>query len=190
MTKCIAHVTIKEKGDINMKKIIALFISCLILAGCTAAPTKTTNPAETTLPQTEPQQTEYPTESQIPEKQTIPVNIYTPDENAENFNTIPTVADISSVEVILDLLIEHSMLNEGIELNHAELVGTQLNLDFNQAFLDQLCSYGTAGERMMIGCVVNTVLSVYEAETVYITVNGEIMETGHVLYDFPIEFVE
>ena len=88
------------------------------------------------------------------------------------------------------MLIQSSMLNEGIALNSAELVGSQLNLDFNQAFLDQLSTYGTAGERMMIGCVVNTYLTFYDAETVYLTVNGEIMESGHVIYDFPMVFFE
>jgi spore germination protein GerM len=118
----------------------------------------------------------------------IPLNIFVPDDNAESFSTIPTVIDLLDANLILSLLTEYSMLDEGIMLNSIELTGTQLNLDFNQAFLDQLCTYGTAGERMMIGCVVNTFLSAYDAETVYITVNGEIMESGHVIYDFPLEF--
>jgi spore germination protein GerM len=118
----------------------------------------------------------------------IPLNIFVPDDNAESFSTIPTVIDLLDANLILSLLTEYSMLDEGIMLNSIELTGTQLNLDFNQAFLDQLCTYGTTGERMMIGCVVNTFLSAYDAETVYITVNGEIMESGHVIYDFPLEF--
>ena len=72
----------------------------------------------------------------------------------------------------------------------AELVDTQLTLDFNQAFADQLKTYGTSGERMMIGCVVNTFLRAYDAQTVYITIDGGILESGHVIYDFPIGFME
>lgn len=125
-----------------------------------------------------------------PAIQEIPVNIFVPDENAENFHTIPTVIPEQDADQIVALLIEQSVLDEGITLNSIELSGTQLNLDFNQAFLDQLYTYGTAGERMMIGCVVNTFLSAYNAETVYITVNGETMESGHVIYDFPMEFFE
>lgn len=125
-----------------------------------------------------------------PAIQEIPVNIFVPDENAENFNTIPTVIYEQDADQIITLLIEQSMLEDGIALNTIELNGTQLNLDFNQRFLDQLNSCGTSGERMLIGTVVNTFLSVYEAETVYITVDGEIMESGHVIYDFPIGFIE
>ena len=168
-----------------MKKIIILLLlSCLMLAGCTAAPAETTVPPESTTEPVTTEQTTSPTEV------SLPLNIFVPDENAESFYTIPTIIDVLDAELILKMLIDNSILNEDIALNSAELVDSQLNLDFNQAFLDQLLTYGTAGERMMTGCVVNTYLSIYEAETVYITVNGEIMESGHVIYDFPMKFFE
>ena len=166
-----------------MKKIIAVILFCLIFTGCTAqtqppstAPYETAEPENTLTLETTPIQ--------------IPVNIFVPDENAENFHTIPTVISTADAEEIVTLLIEHSMLNTDISLNSAEIVGNQLNLDFNKAFSDQLNTYGTSGERMMIGCVVNTFLSVYDVETIYITVEGQIMESGHVIYDFPMGFIE
>ena len=170
-----------------MKIISVLILCCLLLTGCSApstAQTQTTAPTQTEMnvPESTPE-----TETPILE---IPVNIFVPDENAENFYTIPTVIPEEDANLVVALLIEHSILNEGIVLNHINLDGAQINLDFNQTFLDQLCTYGTAGERMMIGCVVNTFLSFYEADTVYITVNGEIMESGHVIYDFPMSFIE
>ena len=173
-----------------MIKFISLLLCCMLFYGCTATPAETTTPPETTTsPEiTSTLETAEPTTT--PTEVSLPMNIYIPDENAENFNTIPTTIDEVDADLILEMLIENRMLNEGIELNSVELVDSQLNLDFNQAFLDQLLTYGTAGERMMIGCVVNTYLSAYDAETVYITVNGEIMESGHVVYDFPMEFFE
>ena len=167
-----------------MRKIIVLLLCCLPLTSCVAKPAETTISPETTTEPVIIDQTTSPTEI------SFPLNIFVPDENAENFNTIPTTIDALDAELILEMLIQSSMLNEGIALNSAELVGSQLNLDFNQAFLDQLSTYGTAGERMMIGCVVNTYLTFYDAETVYLTVNGEIMESGHVIYDFPMVFFE
>ena len=173
-----------------MRKIISLLLCSLLLTGCSAAPAETTTPPEiTTSPETT-STLETAEPSTVPTEVSLPLNIYVPDENAENFNTIPTTIDALDAEIILEMLIENRMLNEDIELNSVELVDSQLKLDFNQAFLDQLLTYGTAGERMMIGCVVNTYLSAYDAETVYITVNGKIMESGHVVYDFPMEFFE
>lgn len=173
-----------------MKKYISLVLCCLMLTGCTSQPTETTVPVETTAPMETTHAPEITDPATPPTEASIPLNIYVPDENAENFNTIPTTIDALDAEIILEMLIENSMLHEDIALNSEELVDSQLNLDFNQAFLDQLLTYGTAGERMMIGCVVNTYLSAYDAETVYITVNGEIMESGHVVYDFPMELFE
>ena len=178
------------KGGKHMIKFISLLLCSLLITGCRSAPAETTTPPEiTTSPETTSTlETAEPTTA--PTEVSLPMNIYIPDENAENFNTFPTTIDTLDADMILEMLIENSILNEDIQLNSAELLDSQLNLDFNQAFLDQLMTYGTAGERMMIGCVVNTYLSIYEAETVYITVNGEIMESGHVVYDFPMEFFE
>ena len=168
-----------------MKKWISYILCILLLTGCTA------NHPETSAP-TVPEIAEL--ESSLPETETnrqeIPLNIFIPNENADGFETIPTVIDTADAQTVLNMLIEHSMLNADIALNAAERIDRQLNLDFNQAFSNQLCSYGTAGERMMMGCVVNTFLSVYDVDCVYITVDGKILESGHVIYDFPMEYFE
>lgn len=176
-----------------MKKWPAILLVCLLLTGCATHPAESTEPTtaqtepETIAPATEPETTP---ETTAPAATEIPLNIFVPNENADGFETIPTVLDTADGDAVLAQLIEHSMLNEDITLNSIVLDGRQLNLDFNQAFADQLLSCGTAGERMLMGCVVNTYLSVFDADSVYITVNGEILESGHVVYDFPMEFFE
>ena len=42
----------------------------------------------------------------------------------------------------------------------------------------------------MMGSVVNTLLAAYAAQSVCISCEGEIMETGHSIYDFPLSFYE
>ena len=39
---------------------------------------------------------------------------------------------------------------------------------------------------MVVGSVVNTFLDAFQAESVYFTVDGQILESGHVIYDFAI----
>ena len=43
---------------------------------------------------------------------------------------------------------------------------------------------------MITGSVVNTYITAFQAESVYFTINGNILESGHVVYDFPLTFTE
>lgn len=175
-----------------MKKIIALLLSCLLLTACSSKPAETTLPSKTAAP------SEIVTENQDAMTEGVgyilnvhaPASYYFEEADPSTFATVPITIDELDANLILDMLKEYSALNDDIQLNRLEIEGSQLNLDFNQAFLDQLLTYGTTGEKTFIGSVVNTFLSVYKADTVYITVNGEIMESGHVVYDFPMEFFE
>ena len=90
----------------------------------------------------------------------------------------------------MDALIASGVLNEDIAVNSVELDGRLLKLDLNSVFADLINQQGTTGERMVIGSLVNTYLSAYQAETVLITVDGKILESGHVIYDFPMGYFE
>ena len=163
-----------------MKKLFALALCCLILAGCAFQQTPREDESGTVIPSgavdTLPPQ--------------IPLSIYVPGENAENFEILDYTISELEPYFIVAILVDEGVLSPEVMLWQAEFAGTQLNLDFNQAFADQLNTYGTSGERMMMGCVVNTFLRAYDMETVYITVEGEILESGHVIYDFPMGFFE
>ena len=160
-----------------MKKLVALVLCCLLLAGCGLSvqdqPTQPTQPS---------QPVEDPT--------TDPVTffLYSPNENVDGFEKRDVTIETLDAQKILDLLIAEGVLNADIALNSAQLQADQLLLDFNTAYFDQLVTYGTSGELMMMGSVVNTYLDAYDAQSVVITADGEIMESGHVVYDFPLEF--
>lgn len=189
-----------------MKRILALILCCMMLAGCSSeapAPTQapTQQPTEFTQPPTQqptestsaPQETTAPTEeapSETAPDPTVNYRLYLPDENAENF----VVKDIQTGHItadgILGELQANGVLPESVIINAFGADGNQLNIDFNSAFGDLVSSMGTSGERMIIGSVVNTYLNAFQAESVFFTVEGEILESGHVVYDFPITFVE
>jgi len=42
----------------------------------------------------------------------------------------------------------------------------------------------------MMGSLTNTVLDAYDADSLVLTVDGEVLETGHSIYDFELSFHE
>lgn len=187
-----------------MKKILSLLLCCLMLSGCTAqkdAPVASdTEPPVITqsAPVTEPGVLETAAaETTVPDvtvSETAPperfITLYAPNEDATGFVYTSWEVPELSAEVICGALIEAGVLKEDAAFNSITLDNSQVNLDVNEAFGRQLMSYGTTGEYMMVGSVVNTLLAAYAADTVFITCEGQIIESGHVIYDFPLEFYE
>ena len=189
-----------------MKKILCTLLVCVILVGlvaCNKAPTKKepighsnemnhpTVPTPIEKDETEPPEettsvpVEDPTES-IP--QLLSYDIYVPNENANGF----VVESISTEEIseatVLAELKKHNVLTEDVSINSFNVENNLITIDFNQAFADIVCSMGTSGEMMVLGSVVNTFLDAFQAESVYFTVDGEILESGHAIYDFAMSF--
>lgn len=178
-----------------MKRIISLLLVCFMLVGCGAntpdptetepAPTATVTEAPTQV-QTEPTvATEAPTVPPV-----VTYTVYMPNENADGFDWVLVETTQITADGVLAELQARGVLPETVIVNAFGAEGDQLNIDFNQAFADLVCSMGTSGELMIVGSVVNTYLSAFQAESVYFTVDGEILESGHVVYDFPITFTE
>lgn len=61
--------------------------------------------------------------------------------------------------------------------------GEQLQLDVNRSFGEWLRSFGTAGEQEIMSCVVNTYLDAYGAQSIKITEEGQILNSGHMSYE-------
>ena len=169
-----------------MRKILAILLCCLLLTACAqtdAAPTAaSTEPPVTGAPTLTP--TDVPTEAAMQS-----FTLYCGDENAEHFLSEEVRVVQISEAVVMEHLIASGVLPEGAAANSLTTDGTQLHLDLHDAFRKYLLTMGTAGEHILIGSVVNTFLSAYKAECVMLTVDGEILESGHVVYDFPIEFI-
>ena len=176
-----------------MRKILVLLLCSLMLSGCAGRPAEaaiSTDPSQifTSIAASAETEIHIPTELvQTENAEIIHITVYVPDENAEGFNI--TIMEGEKL-TFLEAMIEAGVLNEAVEINTITREDTHLTIDFNGAFRDLVCTMGTSGERMIIGSVVNSLITNYQVETVSITVDGDTWESGHVIYDFPMGFFE
>ena len=122
----------------------------------------------------------------------VELTVYSMNDNIDGYKeTIVEVSEIT-LKVLLEQLTLANVLNEGTEINSfsKESVDSQvvLTIDFNDEFGNKIYSMGSSGEFLTVGSVVNTFLKAYEADVFRFTVNGEVFESGHVIYDEPLTF--
>lgn len=169
-----------------MKRILPMLLCCLLVCGCTAADPVPTQTSPTAPP---PEITPVITEAPVTEPPGLVFTLYRGNENADGFVSEEVTVTEITYETVLEKLIDASVMPDTVTINSFSAEGNQLNIDFNQSFYDYLCTMGTSGELILIGSVVNTFLSAFQADSVFLTSDGEIMESGHVIYDFPIEYI-
>ena len=109
----------------------------------------------------------------------VKVLVYYPNENADGTDTEEMECKELSAENIWSLLKEKGVVAENAEINSFREMDKALELDVNEAFGEQLRSYGTAGETMLMESVVNTFLDAYGCESILITENGGTLISGH-----------
>ena len=172
-----------------MKNLVFLMIFCLLLAGC--APSR---PVEQAAPTTAAQEETTSAPAQMS------ITLYLPNDNADGFVTrevtLPREApgDITEqliqmdalAEDILEQLVQAGALPEGVRV----LSMDNGVLDLNSAFLSFLNTMGTSGEYVVMGSVVNTYLTAFGLDRITITVEGNVPETGHSIYDQPLRMYE
>lgn len=61
-------------------------------------------------------------------------------------------------------------------------------LDLSPEFGQAMANTGTTGEYLMMGAVVNTFLTNFSLKQIMVTSEGKVIETGHSVYDEPLEF--
>ena len=189
-----------------MKKILSVIL-CLALILSLCACGKKTPPPTTPVPddveapvlpvpedspEPVPEVSEEPAVSEEPVAPSgISVTLYKGDDNAEN--VIPVECEIAgqSPQAIADKLVELGVFSAPVTANSFTVDNSNvIHLDMGQDFASLIFSSGTAGEHIMVGSLVNSFISVYEADAVLITVDGKPFESGHAIYDFALSFFE
>ena len=128
----------------------------------------------------------------------ISIRIYHSDDMAENicFNT--TMTRGGTPEILVMNLAAYGMLPDAVTVQdfsietevEKETTETRLQLDLSADFADYLSSMGTSGEMMVMGSLVNTFLDAYDASMMKVTAGGELLETGHQIYDSWLELYD
>ena len=107
-------------------------------------------------------------------------------EDVTGLNAMAQETETLSPETVSAALEEYAGLTPGA-VRSLEIADGTIRADLGEDFWQQVRSMGTSGELLLLGSVVNTLLDAFDAESVMITVNGQIPETGHNIYDFPLE---
>ena len=163
-----------------MRSIATLLLCIIFLSGCISSVRPETHAANPTANEIEK------TILEPNETFSLHALIYCGNENADGFLSQYVPIDELNTAALVRELINSDVLSPDTEILSEELIEGCLHLDFNETFRTQICSTGTSGEYIIMGCLVNTLLDNLgdTVQSVYITVNGEILESGHVIYDF------
>ncbi len=172
-----------------MKKKIVLWMTFMIAvtaAGCG----KEQAPAAT-VESVQVEENGQEAETEEPEK-AVPVNavIYYGNIRADGFDQKEVELSELSPENLIDELAKVNVVSIDTEVNSFDQDGKSLKLDLSKGFSQYVNMMGTSGEYIVMGGLVNTFLTAYESEEILITVEGKTLETGHTLYDKPLNFFE
>ena len=121
------------------------------------------------------------------------VTVYVDDGNSD-YLVETKVKGNKEIGDLLKCLVDANMLPDGTKVNdftvgeeNGETVG---RLDLSKEYQDAVSQTGTAGETMYIYSVVNTVTDNFDLDGLYITVDGNVISTGHNIYDFKLTYYD
>ena len=191
-----------------MKKLLTMTMVILLLVSSLSACVQTPvvpDVSEPTPPQvTDPSAPEMDpseNEDQLPLAELDAV-LFLPNDMADGFIE-KTVAIEATPENLIAALVDNGALPTGLEILKFEhtiddtpvasgddavspAVGDSITMDCSEELQTALASTGTAGEWLMVGSLTKTVLNFYDADFLILTVDGEMVSTGHTIYDFPL----
>ena len=120
------------------------------------------------------------------EQEIVMIMLYCSNEDATAFNTKETQIATLSPDDVFDALVSEGVLTADIEIlsfTTTEVEGIKsIDLNLSDSFASYVSGMGSIGEYYTIGSVCNTFLDAYGCEQIKITINGEILSTGHAEY--------
>ncbi|MDR1765025.1 MAG: GerMN domain-containing protein [Lachnospiraceae bacterium] len=121
------------------------------------------------------------------EKYLNPVVLFLPNESADGFTVRGELTD-GTAQHIVSLLVEDGGLPQGCGILSLQINGKSAVADMNSAFAAAIKETGTAGEYVRLGSLVNTLLTYYRLDSITVIAEGEVIETGHEVYNYALAF--
>ncbi|MBE5062940.1 GerMN domain-containing protein [Lachnospiraceae bacterium DSM 108991] len=123
---------------------------------------------------------------QEPAAETATITVYYSNADATAFESSEVSIPSLSPEAVLGALVSQGALTADVAEN-SFTVNTvdgkaSIELDLNSAFAAYVSNMGSTGEYYTVGALVNTFLDAYECEQIRITVDEEVLSTGHAEY--------
>lgn len=132
------------------------------------------------------QDTDSQSPAQEPVAETATITVYYSNADATAFESSEVQVASLSPEAVLGALVSKGALTADIAENSFTMNTVDgkasIELDLNNAFAAYVSNMGSTGEYYTVGALVNTFLDAYECEQIRITVDGEVLSTGHAEY--------
>ncbi|WP_317855904.1 hypothetical protein [Chakrabartyella piscis] len=117
-----------------------------------------------------------------PEPIEIMANLYYPDDQLLDMQIKLAPVTLVSAQDLVDVWLLQGGISDDIQV----ISFANGTMDLNQAFADFISHYGSSGELMYIEGFAQTVKECYGLSELYLTIEGNVLETGHSIYDFPL----
>lgn len=164
-----------------MKKRLVLWLTLLIMFSVTGCTNETA--ADIKAPEIQPESGEEAVEA-------VNVLIYYGNAAADGFEQKEVEIKGLTPQNLISELAKLNVVSIDTEVIAFEQDGKALKLDLSKGFSKYLNMMGSSGEYIVMGGLVNTFLDAYDGENILITVEGEMLETGHTSYEGPLTFFE
>jgi len=115
------------------------------------------------------------------EEEYITIVVYQSNEQGDSLvATDGVIIESITPENVLQILIAKGEVSSNVSILSFNQSGGFLELDLSTEFNDFLAAQGSWGEFVVLGSVVNTFLSAFNAESITITVGGGVLEGPHI----------
>ena len=128
--------------------------------------------------------------TEAPETDGVTVTYYHGDKYGDHLIEETTLIPRLTAQAVVDLLVEQKVIPEGTTVRNFRLYNGIITLDLSKEFEKEAQSLRSSGEYVLMGSLVNTFLSTYEARGMELTTEGRKLATGHDIYDYVLEFYE